>query len=199
MRVNCSQCGAVYSIAEKIIGPAGRILKCAKCNHTWKVHLPTEELHSNVKPPIQSLQPKRNYHFKIILATLIALGIGLALIIFSKDLIKYNTFKQIYSYFDIHDTKHIRIENFTLTMEDQDAVITGTLFNDSDHECKSPKVRYILLDKNKKVLFRFTTTTAESTIKPKERIVLNTKISKISAPAKYLYIDVGNDLDLLLR
>jgi predicted Zn finger-like uncharacterized protein len=199
MRVNCLQCGAIYSIAEKIIGSTGRMLKCARCEHTWKVHPPKENSYDNVKPPIPSLQPKHNYHFKIILAALIALSIGLSFVIFSKHLIKYNTFKQIYSYFDIHDTKHIKIENFTLTMEGQDAVITGALFNDSDHECKSPKIRYILLDKDKQVLFRFTASPAENTIKPQERIILNTKISKISAPAKYLYIDAGNDLDLFLR
>lgn len=35
MHVSCSNCGARYAVDPKAIGPTGRTVQCARCNHRW--------------------------------------------------------------------------------------------------------------------------------------------------------------------
>lgn len=35
MHVSCSSCGARYAVDPKAIGPMGRTVQCARCNHRW--------------------------------------------------------------------------------------------------------------------------------------------------------------------
>jgi predicted Zn finger-like uncharacterized protein len=35
MQVTCSNCGARYAVDPLAIGPAGRTVQCARCNHRW--------------------------------------------------------------------------------------------------------------------------------------------------------------------
>jgi predicted Zn finger-like uncharacterized protein len=35
MIVNCPECYTRFSVPEKLLGPSGRTLKCAKCGHKW--------------------------------------------------------------------------------------------------------------------------------------------------------------------
>ncbi len=35
MQVTCSNCGARYAVDPAAIGPAGRTVQCARCNHRW--------------------------------------------------------------------------------------------------------------------------------------------------------------------
>ncbi len=35
MHVSCSSCGARYAVDPKAIGPTGRTVQCARCNHRW--------------------------------------------------------------------------------------------------------------------------------------------------------------------
>lgn len=206
MRIACDKCNAVYSIAEKIIGPSGRIVKCAKCDNSWKVYLPASEetpppyqLANKEADPALAKTNKLNVFLRILAVLLTFLMIFMGLFIFSKDLIKYKYFKTFYGYFSIYDITGIKLEDFTLKMDEQDAIINGTLVNNTSYEQKLPKLRYILLDKNKTVIFKFTTTDSDEILKPGERMQINTKISNITKPAKYLQIDVGNNLDFILR
>ncbi len=35
MRIACPACGAAYEVPDRLIGAAGRQLRCAKCGHAW--------------------------------------------------------------------------------------------------------------------------------------------------------------------
>lgn len=37
MRTACPACAATYEVPDRLIGPAGRQLRCAKCGHAWLV------------------------------------------------------------------------------------------------------------------------------------------------------------------
>ena len=199
MRIACEKCNAVYSIAEKIIGPSGRIVKCAKCDHTWTVSasLETAPIPNLIKS--NTSKPTKNSHLKLIIISSSFLLTILAFLIFSKDLIRYKALTSLYEKFSIHDASGIKLNDFTFKTENQDVIIKGALVNESNEDRKMPQMRYVLLDKDKKVIFRFTTYPAEGNLKPGERIIINSKINNVTRPAKHLQIDIGNKLDLLFR
>lgn len=40
MQIECSRCAARYEVADKLIGPAGKSVRCAKCGNVWLVRKP---------------------------------------------------------------------------------------------------------------------------------------------------------------
>jgi predicted Zn finger-like uncharacterized protein len=70
MRIVCENCAAAYSIAEKIIGPSGRIVKCAKCSHSWKV-VPNKSPENENSKSGGSLAPVINTKLRFLVSFLI--------------------------------------------------------------------------------------------------------------------------------
>ncbi len=52
MHVSCSSCGARYAVDPTAIGPTGRTVQCARCNHRW-----FQTLEPPVRPPEASGSP----------------------------------------------------------------------------------------------------------------------------------------------
>ncbi len=40
MQVTCPNCGARYAVDPLAIGPTGRTVQCARCNHRWRENPP---------------------------------------------------------------------------------------------------------------------------------------------------------------
>jgi predicted Zn finger-like uncharacterized protein len=53
MQVTCSSCGARYAVDPKAIGPAGRTVQCARCNHRW-----FEPAQAAPMPPVDVAPPE---------------------------------------------------------------------------------------------------------------------------------------------
>lgn len=53
MHVSCSSCGARYAVDPTAIGPTGRTVQCARCNHRWFQTLepPTRPPEASGSPP----------------------------------------------------------------------------------------------------------------------------------------------------
>jgi predicted Zn finger-like uncharacterized protein len=52
MQVTCSNCGARYAVDPKAIGPTGRTVQCARCNHRW-----FEPAQAAPIPPVDAASP----------------------------------------------------------------------------------------------------------------------------------------------
>ena len=52
MQVTCSNCGARYAVDPKAIGPTGRTVQCARCNHRW-----FEPAQAAPTPPVDVASP----------------------------------------------------------------------------------------------------------------------------------------------
>lgn len=203
MRITCEKCNAVYSIAEKILGPSGRMVKCAKCFNNWMVipldannitsHKTLAKKDNKTENTISINYPK--IIFALVLTTSILI---LSFLLFSKELIKYKPLKSVYNKFSIYESNNIKLNNFTYKTDYTDIIIDGTLINDSDEDKKLPSIRYTLLDKNKKVIFTSTMSRKEYTLKKREELPITYRINNIRKPVKYLQIDIGNKLDLML-
>ena len=48
MHVSCSSCGARYAVDPTAIGPSGRTVQCARCNHRW---------FQTIEPPVPPPEP----------------------------------------------------------------------------------------------------------------------------------------------
>lgn len=203
MHITCGKCNAVYSIAEKIIGPSGRMVKCAKCSHNWMA----SPSNISVKPHITPLPkkktrkkepPKKSFKVVSILLLVVAILV-ISFMFFSKDLIKYKPLKAIYNNFSIYDNSNIKLTDFTYKIDYTDIIINGTLVNESLENKKVPNIRYTLLDKNKKIVFTSTISRDQYILGPNAKLPIEYKINNIRKPVKYLQIDIGNKLELLLE
>jgi len=92
MQVTCPNCGARYAVDPLAIGPAGRIVQCARCSHRWyqvmtvaqpKVAIDTAPVPDVVIRPITPgaglpavIEPKPSNHW-----VMIAAGIGAAIVL----------------------------------------------------------------------------------------------------------------------
>ena len=196
MRITCEKCKAVYSIAEKIIGPDGRIVKCANCSHTWIVE--TEAQHSPLMIKKNSISASNNI-LKTLIALFFCVNFLTILLFFSDSLIQYKPFEYIYKKFSVYNTKGLSIEDISFKTYNDEFAIKGTLSNLSDESRVTPNIRYTLLNKDKQVIFSFTTPSSKDILKAKATWPISTKISNIKHQATYLQIDIGNKLDLFLR
>ena len=200
MRIACEKCSAVYSIAEKIIGHSGRLVKCAKCSHTWKVEKGTpNDIPYIPKQYNTANKTSSKTYLKVFTILLFSLTLAITvLIFFSKDLMQYKTLRSIYEKFSVYDSREIKLSNCTFRVENDDIIIDGEITNHSNEDKKMPSIKYTLLDKNKKIVFSYVLTPKQPIIRAKETLPIDGKIENIKQPVKYLQIDIGNKLDLLV-
>lgn len=196
MRITCEECKAVYLIAEKIIGSKGRIVKCAKCSHSWFVKSLSTSQDSD---RICHFSNFCNNYLKYLIIFLIVLNIFSISLFFSEHLFQYKIFENIYEKFSIYNHKDIILEDFKLRKDNNNIIISGRLINTSDKDKAFPCIRYTILDSDKKELINLTIPSSKAMIPANNALPINTKISNIQDNATYLQIDIGNKLDLLLR
>ncbi len=211
MRIICEECRAVYCISERVIGSAGRMVKCAKCAHTWMVTPPstffaTHETQSsnnqnyNFKVNLPVLfKPALPRYFKIIPIILALLLIFSGLIFFSEKLINLKPAKIIYEKCGIYSTKGLLLSDFVIDSHENEIAVNGFITNESDEDKVVPDIRYTLLNNNKEVIFRYTKLSSKQVIKANQTIPISAKITNAKAKAEYLQLDIGNKLELLLR
>lgn len=60
MNITCPQCGTRYNLTAAQIGPQGRTLKCAKCQHQWFVEPLQDDHHPAADPDVPPPLPPQN-------------------------------------------------------------------------------------------------------------------------------------------
>ena len=211
MRITCEKCQAVYCISERVIGATGRIVKCAKCAYTWMVTAPSRSF-ASYKASSSNLQnfnykinlpvlfkPALPYYIKVIPFILVLLIAFAGLIFFSEKLINIKPTKIIYEKCGVHSTKGLLLSDFTVDTHEKEISVNGFITNSSDEDKVMPDIRYILLNNNKEVIFRYTKASSKKIIKANQTIPISAKISNLKGKAEYLQLDIGNKLELLLR
>lgn len=193
MRIVCENCNAVYSIAEKIIGTNGRIVKCAKCFHSWKVVLNYQENKADTIK--QVYKEPRNIWLKLFIIFLFFILASSVFLIFSRELIKYKSFKPFYEKLSIHDYNDIKLNDCSFEVENDDIIINASITNHSNEDKQMPIVQYTLFNKNKKIVFSYMIEPKNPVIKAGETLSIDNRIESIDQPVKYLKIKIGNKLD----
>jgi predicted Zn finger-like uncharacterized protein len=204
MLITCKECEAVYCIADKIIGPLGRMVKCAKCHHVWSVesphdvHIDNEPLeYCSTLPVLVQKDPSNN---SIVIPIFLVLAIIIInFFLFSESLSKFTVFRNIYEQSAIYNSEGLMLQNFSFEIRNEGIFMEGEIFNDSNEDRIIADMRYELLDEDKKVIFRYTYKTPDIILNPGKSWPIKANITKITENAKYLQLDIGNKLELLLR
>ena len=201
MRITCQKCQATYSIAEKIIGFTGRMVKCARCDHNWLVQTPEiEETQIEHYPNLPVLfKPALPKCFNLVPILLILIFLLINFLFFPELLMRYKPLRELYEKCHIHDSQGLLLHSFTFELIGNDIIVQGSLLNSSNEDKIIPDIRYIALDNEKEVIFRYTTHSPNKIIKAGETWPIASKITNLNENTAYLQLDIGNKLELLLR
>jgi predicted Zn finger-like uncharacterized protein len=98
MIVTCSNCAARYAVDPLAIGPAGRIVECARCHHRWhqQVEAPPSPPDLVIRPPTPGvhaqlpavIEPKPDFawHRVLAVAAVAVILVAGAIIVFRQDI-----------------------------------------------------------------------------------------------------------------
>ncbi len=203
MLITCEKCQAIYSIAEKVIGENGRVVKCAKCAHTWIVKVEeakeAEEVHKHQQIKPLPINHKNSTALKILISLLLVAICLVSFIAFHDRLSQFFPLRQVYEKIGIYNNDGLSLNNFIYQIKDDTLLIAGKISNNSGVDKLVPDVRYTLLDKNRMVIFSAVAKSSKKTIKNGETIPVQAKIANLSDEAAYLQLDLFNKLELSLQ
>lgn len=192
MIITCKECKAVYCVAEKIIGPNSKMVKCTRCQHTWTIKNDS----SDCDKKLPEAKSKSCIFTPILLAFIIAF---ISILLFPEFLIRFQPIKSIYEKCGIYDSEGLLFDNITFSLNNNEILIKGLISNNSSNTKLVPDIRYILLNKDKKIIFQYTHHFTRKFLKPNEVFPINSKIINLNDNATALQLDMGNKLELLLK
>ncbi|MFN7094898.1 MAG: hypothetical protein ACK4M7_06005, partial [Burkholderiales bacterium] len=94
--------------------------------------------------------------------------------------------------------KDVAIKREKLANNEQ-LLITGKIINFHTEPRVLPRLRIALLDSNKKQIASHTLNSSGKELQPQEEYHLNNKITRLPSSAKYLTLDIGGKMELILR
>ncbi|MDB1135280.1 zinc-ribbon domain-containing protein [Candidatus Anaplasma sp. TIGMIC] len=164
IRVVCTNCGAMYSVASTKIPEQGKEVTCANCHNTWlyKTEEPRVTFeHARVKkgPPGSGTAHKKTRFWKYTIPQII---IMLPLLfLFSSSFQQSVPYKvrRIYRLAEIYDTSHVRLlesDAKVLSIKPDDKMtvsVKWVITNTSEEESFIPGVRFTFYDKHKNSVF----------------------------------------------
>ncbi len=201
MLLTCKECNAIYCIAEKIIGSSGRMVKCTRCQYVWMVegargiNYPIE-LCTTLPILFKPALPKAFQIMPILLILILAL---ISFIFFSEYFFRFQPLNNLYEKCAIYNSDGLLLDSFVFDLNGNELLLQGVLKNNSNADRIIPDMRYILLNKDKEVMFKYTHLSSHQLLKSGEILPINTKIINLTDNAAYLQLDIGNKLELLLK
>jgi len=229
MLVVCKECNASYAVPATKIGSTGRDVRCAKCNsifyveanpEAYKAAIDIENLADEIRnnKSLSEVQDKNlsfmddnsSYYkdesfFFTKLFTLILLIVTLSMsgIIYYDQLKKVKFISKIYDKFGFHDSDKIALQNLSIesyTDEDNENIrIKGSITNNNDHRVFVPSLRISVKDASGKELLGYIMENKNDTLLPGEKYSLDNIITNLTPDAHIIVLDIGNQIELLLR
>jgi predicted Zn finger-like uncharacterized protein len=227
MLVVCKNCNASYAVPVTKIGPHGREVRCAKCSDTFFVE-PNQEAYNaaldleRLAGEIQTKKPK-NYshqHFedeyivqietnnsffasKLLSLVLLILLCGLSLVFFYNRLNTYPEIAKLYEKAGIHSTKNIILDKIVtqhiVDDENENLQITGEIVNNNSFKVFLPSLRISVHDYAGNELLGYTMETKNEILLPNEQYDFSNIITNISPYAATITVEIGNQIEFLLR
>lgn len=192
MILSCPSCATRYLIDPAALGETGRMVRCARCSHTW-TERPPEDMPKQVDvlPPVEQVTPlppgsnlpalnnQPNRRGWIAWAALILVIAGIAGgAYFARDKIVefWPDAALIYSLLEPGEETEViglelrNVNQTTSILNDQTVVnLTGEIFNISDRDQTVPNVIADIMDKNRTVIRTWIVTPRSRLLLPGEK------------------------------
>lgn len=191
MILTCQECKATYCLADKVIGPEGKMVKCAKCHYVWFAQDPNKSEDCN--------KSSCNVVGGLLVSSSIMFLVLLSLSLFPEVFIKFKPLEKLYASCGVYNSKNIAFDEVELLVNGSEVIIKGSIINLGSEEENIPDLRYELLNEDKQVIFKSTAKLDGAKLKPNDLYNINSKIINIPDEAIYLKMDLGNRLELMWR
>lgn len=218
MIIQCSQCQARYAVPDQSIGPAGRTVRCSKCQNSWFVSPPAgtekplaaletlmqqEEVKPKPKPipkgsnlPVIK-HPSVSASFKATTFGLLATAAALLALVM---------WPSIYGYPPSRGLALAEVNMFTrfdeTRLDDKRPIyeINGKIINIAEEILDVPVLRVTLVDKEGTPLQYWDFSEENRTLEPGGNIPFSTGPLdvKFKSPSRFV-VELGNEMELSLR
>jgi predicted Zn finger-like uncharacterized protein len=215
MIVTCSKCAARYMVDPAQVGTTGRMVRCARCSHTW-FQRPPDDMPRRIEtmslpeilrpiPPGSNLPalrgPRRSVSnlgwiaLALVVAALLGGGLGLR-----QDIVAaWPPSARLYEAIglappaeelglDLLNVRSNSVEEGGVTV----LLVEGEVYNSSARIQIVPPIRVALMDKQRQEITSWTVEADKSELKPEERATFSARIS--SPPAGASSVSVSLDV-----
>jgi predicted Zn finger-like uncharacterized protein len=211
MIVSCTACKTRYLVDPAVLGEAGRVVRCAKCKHSWMQTPPADLPRRLDLVPVQpSLPPalppapnfglpvryhaprRRRWPVAVAAAAVAGLLVGTGVGYFGRDRIieTWPSTKRVYELIGEIvgvPTSNLEVQDVRLVEQPLAGltvlVLEGKVVNTSDQPQAMPELRASLLDAKKRDLFAWTFAVDQEIVAPGEIVKFRTEA--INPPEAY--------------
>lgn len=225
MQVTCPECSARYVVKPESIGPNGRKVKCARCEHVWKedpVEVPenspeaiiaealSEEIGSGEIPdamnrnlPVPTEKKPTPAGLKAVAILLMLVALGVSFVGHSPGLKHSTLLAPIYAMFGMGDMTGVQLAEISVaTLEKRGKnqfFINGMIFNTTEHTLPLPVLMVSLIDGAGEVVQREEFARKSVELPAGESLPFNTELQTRSGDIAEVVLDIGSSFDIKLR
>ena len=194
MIISCQACSTRYLIEPAALGPRGRLVRCAKCGHSWQQKPPADMPHqidADAPPPgmvnLPHIAPaprrwSRGLAMPLLVIVLLLAALGGGYFFRNRIVAHWPQSAQIYEAIGlpiVRPEERLELANISSMMEpggpDHVLQIQGEIFNPTNAEVKLPRLQASLRDDSGKRLFDWVFDAGPATIRPGEIIPFKTE------------------------
>ncbi|SCV62975.1 hypothetical protein ANAPRD1_00317 [Anaplasma phagocytophilum] len=202
IRVVCTNCSAVYSVAGARIPKKGKEVKCSHCHHTWLFMPENVSIPSKGPPGGKKERVEKFFGGKTLIQMMILFPL---LFFFSssfQDRFSY-TFRKIYRLTEIYDTSDIKLRSSGVEVLEvhgdgtMQVRVRWIIINNADKERFVPDVRFTFYDENQKSVFsKKIEVDKYNVIKSKTGMHFERVIEGVSSSANTVQVRAGNAFEI---
>jgi predicted Zn finger-like uncharacterized protein len=183
MIISCQACSTRYLIEPSVLGPKRRLVRCAKCGHSWQQEPPADmplQVDADAPPPglvdlpVTAVRRRRGRGLALPLLVLILLlgGLGAGYIFRDRIVARWPQAAQIYELANL-PVRHgdgLELDNISYTLRDNVVQLQGEIFNPTAGEVGMPHLKASLRDTSGRLLLQWTFDIDRRSIRPGETI-----------------------------
>jgi len=222
MIITCPSCQSRFAVKAESIGSSGRMVRCAKCKHSWFQEPPeasiiTAERMADEKqqeliaattspsepanfPAIINNKPDSLYIKFAFAVSCFVLFLALTVVL-SNVMIPYAGF--YYGLFGVHDDSGIALSDVSITKIGEGAkkelLVKGRIVNNSPVNKAIPNLRIKILSHARKTLRTVDLNSHDTALSPGEGIDFENKIENSPQDAALVVMEIGNIINLAAR